>query len=140
LFFCWEEYDFCLRAITRFWRVRYRGDIVIRHKVSPERRVSWAGDRWFHFVRNRIYIGRKNGQSWLELLPRMAGYCVKGARNGWTRDTLRALWAAFGMARRVSHTTLPPVSRDYLYRTDFVWRGGMLTRLRREVLATLPGT
>jgi GT2 family glycosyltransferase len=35
LFFCWEEYDFCLRAIARFWRARYRGDIVVRHKVSP---------------------------------------------------------------------------------------------------------
>lgn len=59
LFFCWEEYDFCLRAISHFWRVRYRGDIVIRHKVSPERRVAWSGDRWFHYVSNRLYIGRK---------------------------------------------------------------------------------
>jgi GT2 family glycosyltransferase len=140
LFFCWEEFDFSLRAIARFWRVRYRGDIVVRHKVSPERRVTWAGDRWFHFVRNRIYIGRKNGQSWPELLPRMAGYCIKGARNGWSRNTLRALWAAFGMARGVSRTALPPASRDYLYRTDTVWRGDVLTRLRREVLARLPGT
>ncbi len=34
LFFCWEEFDFCLRAIALGWRIRYRGDIVIRHKVS----------------------------------------------------------------------------------------------------------
>jgi GT2 family glycosyltransferase len=140
LFFCWEEYDFCLRAIARFWRVRYRGDIVIRHKVSAERRVTWSGDRWFHFVRNRIYIGRKGGQSWLALLPRMAGYCIKGARNGSSRDTVRALWAAFRMAKGVSRIALPSVSRDYLYRADTVWRGGVLTRLRREVLARLPGT
>ncbi len=140
LFFCWEEYDFCLRAIARFWRVRYRGDIVIRHKVSPERRVTWTGDRWFHFVRNRIYVGRKNGQSWLSLLPRMLGYCVKGMRNGCQRDTFRALWAAFRMARGVAHGSLPPMSLDYLYRADTAWRGGLLTRLRREVLAALPGT
>jgi GT2 family glycosyltransferase len=138
LFFCWEEYDFCLRAIARFWRVRYRGDIVIRHKVSPVRRVSWTGDRWFHFVRNRIYIGLKNGQPWFELIPRMVGYCLKGARNGCLRDTPRALWAAFKMAHGVKHVRLPPVARDYLYRTDTVWRGGPLTRLRREVLAQLP--
>jgi GT2 family glycosyltransferase len=139
LFFCWEEYDFCLRAIARFWRVRYRGDIVIRHKVSPERRVSWSGDRWFHFVRNRIYIGRKNGESWPMLAARMAGYCVKAARNGCLRDTPRALWAGVRMAHAVRHNRLPPVARDYLYRTDTVWRGNLLTRLRLEVLAALPG-
>jgi GT2 family glycosyltransferase len=139
LFFCWEEYDFCLRAIARFWRIRYRGDIVIRHKINPERRVAWSGDRWFHYVRNRVYIGRKIGQSWPELLPRMAAYCVKAARNGCLRDTPRAFWAAFKMAHGVTHARLPPVARDYLYRTDTVWRGGPLTRLRREILAALPG-
>jgi GT2 family glycosyltransferase len=140
LFFCWEEYDFCLRAIARFWRVRYRGDIVVRHKVSPERRVAWSGDRWFHFVRNRIYIGRKSGESWLALAPRMAGYCVKAARNGCLRDTPRALWAAVSMARGVARTRFQRPARDYLYRADAIWRGNFLTRLRREVLAALPGT
>jgi GT2 family glycosyltransferase len=70
LFFCWEEYDFCLRAIEQGWRIRYRGDIVVRHKVSPERRVVWSGSRWFHFVRNRLYIGRKWGSGRLLLLAR----------------------------------------------------------------------
>jgi GT2 family glycosyltransferase len=140
LFFCWEEYDFCLRAIARFWRVRYRGDLVIRHKVSPERRVVWSGSRWFHYVRNRIYIGRKNGESWLTLAPRMAGYCVKGARNGCFRDTPKALLAAVRMARGVRREALPPAALDYLRRTDTVWRGGWLTRLRREVMTALPGT
>ena len=140
LFFCWEEYDFCLRAIARFWRIRYRGDLVVRHKVSPERRVTWSGDRWFHFVRNRLYIGRKCGHSWLALAPRMMGYCIKAARNGCLWETPRALWAAFMMSRGVVHAPLPPVARDYLHRVDTVWRGSLLTRLRREVLAALPGT
>jgi GT2 family glycosyltransferase len=138
LFFCWEEYDFCLRAIALFWRVRYHGDIVVRHKVSAERRVTWSGDRWFHYVRNLIYIGRKGGESWLSLLPRMAAYCIKGAHNGCLRDTPRALWAAFWMARGVPRHTMPPVAQDYLVRTDTMWRGTKLTRLRREVLAMLP--
>jgi GT2 family glycosyltransferase len=138
LFFCWEEYDFCLRAIDRFWRVRYRGDIVVRHKVSPERRITWSGDRWFHFVRNRIYIGRKSGESWLALTPRMAGYCLKAARNGHLRETPRALWAAFVMARGLSLSPLHPAARGYLHAADHVWRGNLLTRLRREVLAVLP--
>ena len=59
LFFCWEEFDFCLRAIALGWRVRYRGDIVVRHKVAAERRIGWSTARWFYFVRNRLYIERK---------------------------------------------------------------------------------
>jgi GT2 family glycosyltransferase len=139
LFFCWEEYDFCLRAIARSWRIRYRGDIVIRHKVSPERRVAWSGDRWFHYVRNRIYIGRKHGKSWLGLVPRMAGYFVKAAHNGCLRDTPAALWAAIRMARGVRPMRLPPPARDYLRRTDTAHRGSLVTRFRQEVLAALPG-
>jgi GT2 family glycosyltransferase len=140
LFFCWEEYDFCLRAIARYWRVCYRGDIVVRHKVSPERRITWSGDRWFHFVRNRIYIGRKSGETWLALAPRIVGYCVKAARNGCLRETPRALWSAFRMARGVRPSPLHQSARDYLQRTDTAWRGNWLTRLRREVLTALPGT
>jgi GT2 family glycosyltransferase len=139
LFFCWEEYDFCVRAIARYWRVRYRGDIVVRHKVSPERRVTWSGERWFHFVRNRIYIGWKSGDSWLALAPRIAGYCVKAARNGCLRETPRALWAAFRMAQGVRQNPLHQAARDYLHRVDTAWRGSWFTRLRREVLAALPG-
>jgi GT2 family glycosyltransferase len=140
LFFCWEEYDFCLRAIARLWRVRYRGDIVIRHKVSSERRVAWSGDRWVHFVRNRVYIGRKSGESWLALAPRIAGYCVKAARNGCLHETPRALWAAFRMAQGVRPIPLPQSAKDYMRRTDTAWRGGWFTRLRREVLTALPGS
>jgi GT2 family glycosyltransferase len=139
LFFCWEEYDFCLRAIAGRWRIRYRGDLIVRHKVSPERRVTWSGTRWFHYVRNRIYIGRKNGQSWLALTPRMAGYCLKAARNGCLRDTPRALRDAFRMAHGVARIPLPPAALEYLHRTDTAWRGGWLSRFRREVLAILPG-
>ncbi|HEX3995834.1 MAG TPA: glycosyltransferase [Acetobacteraceae bacterium] len=140
LFFCWEEYDFCLRAIARYWRVRYRGDIVVRHKVSPERRVAWSGDRWFHFVRNRIYIGRKSGESWLALAPRIAGYCLKAAYNGCLHETPGALWAAFRMARGVRPVPLHRSARHYLQRTDTAWRGSWFARLRRDVLAALPGT
>ena len=140
LFFCWEEYDFCLRAISRFWRIRYHGEIVVRHKVSPERRVAWSGDRWFHYVRNRIYIERKNGRPWVTLAPRAAAYCVKAARNGCLRETPRALWAAVRMAHGVARNHIPPVAQDYLFRADTAWRGGLLTRLRREVFSALPGT
>jgi len=122
LFFCWEEFDFCLRAIARGWRIRYRGDIAVRHKVSPEQRVTWSGTRWFHYVRNRLYIDRKWGSAWPTLLPRHLFYLAKGARNGLLRQTLRA-WPA---ARRLASNIVPqppsPASRRYLRAHDLAHR------------------
>jgi GT2 family glycosyltransferase len=139
LFFCWEEYDFCLRAIALNWRIRYCGDVVVRHKVSPEQRFAWKGKRWFYFARNRLYIGRKWGSGWLELAPRYAGYLLKGARNGVLGQTLRALPAAMEMSRKVSPRIMPQAGRDYIARNDAAHRGSPLARIRREVLAALPG-
>ena len=99
LFFCWEELDFCARARARGWRVRYRGDIVIRHKVSAEQRVAWSGVRWFYFVRNRLYVGRKLGASWVGLLPRLGIYLVRALSDGALRQALRAVPAAINLSR-----------------------------------------
>jgi GT2 family glycosyltransferase len=137
LFFCWEEFDFCLRAIEQGWRVGYRGEIVVRHKVSLEQRVSWSGNRWFHFVRNRLYIARKWGASWVSLTPRCAGYVLKGVRNGLAWQTLRAIAAARRMPVAGATEALSSRARAYLSRHDAAHRGGVLARLRGEVLAHL---
>jgi GT2 family glycosyltransferase len=137
LFFCWEEFDFCLRAIALGWRIRYRGDIVIRHKVAAERRVGWTDERWFYHVRNRIYIERKIGSAWLPLLPRIGGYLLKGARNRLLLATLRAILAAAAMAPRFRSPPLPPAATSYLSRNDRVHRGSWLHRLTSEVLVRI---
>jgi GT2 family glycosyltransferase len=138
LFFCWEEFDFCLRAIALGWRIRYRGDIVIRHKVSPEQRFAWSGTRWFYFVRNRLYIARKWGRPWPSLAPRIAGYLLKGARNAALAQTLRALLAAIRLSAGVEQRQLSPGARAYLRAADAAYRGSLLLRLRREALGMLP--
>jgi GT2 family glycosyltransferase len=138
LFFCWEEYDFSLAAIALGWRIRYRGDIVVRHKVSAEARHLWSGTRWFFFVRNRLYVGRKHGAAWGALAVRYGAYLLRGARNGLLWPTLRALPAAIGMAARTTPLALPPKAVAYLRRTDAAHRGSLATRLRQEVLARLP--
>jgi GT2 family glycosyltransferase len=126
LHFCWEEFDFCLRAIEQGWRIRYRGDIVVRHKVSPERRLAWSGTRWYHFVRNRLYIGRKWSSGWLPLLPRVAFYLLKGARNGVLSQTLQALPAAMRMAYGVSAQPHSAIAQEYLRLNDAIYRAGLL--------------
>lgn len=138
LFFCWEEYDFCLRAIQGGWRIRYDGNLVVRHKVSGERRFAWSETRWFYFVRNRLYIGLKSGASWASLAPRLAGYLVKGVRNGLALQTLRAVPAAYRMSRDAPVQLLSPSAKEYLRRHDRAHRGSILRRLRFEVLGGLP--
>lgn len=137
LFFCWEEYDFSVRAIALGWGVRYRGDIVIRHKVSAERRVGWSGGRWFYFVRNRLYIERKLGAPANVVWLRAAAYLAKGLVNRRPAATLRAIRAAWTMAPRRTGRGLPIAVADYLRRNDGAHRGSWLRRLRREVLGTI---
>jgi len=138
LFFCWEEYDLCLRAIGRGWRIRYCGDLVVRHRICGEQRLAWSGRRWFHFVRNRLYIGRKYGSSWTALLPRFGGYLLKGMCNGMFWETLRAWPAAMRLARSRCLEPLSGSARSYLHQNDLLPRGNWLVRLRQEVLAALP--
>ena len=137
LFFCWEEFDFCLRAIALGWRVRYRGDIVIRHKVAAEQRVAWTATRWFYFIRNRLYIERKLGRGWVALAPRIAGYLLRGVRNGLPAQTLRAIRAAKDMAPVMRCRPMPPAGALYLARNDRVHRGSWVRRLTREALRPL---
>lgn len=135
LFFCWEEYDFCLRAIALGWRVRYRGDIAIHHAAAQECRVRWTEQRWFYFVRNRVYIERKGGRSWARLLPRIVGYTLKGLRLGLPRQTLQAVVAAARMRgeseMRLLHS---PAVRSYLRRSDQLHRGSLARRFVTEAL------
>jgi GT2 family glycosyltransferase len=136
LFFCWEEFDFCLRAIALGWAIRYRGDIVIRHKVCAEQRVAWTAARWFYFVRNRLYIERKLDHGWFALLPRIAGYMLKGIRNGLPVQTLCAIRAAARMAPRATRP-MPLPGLCYLARNDLAHRGSIWRRLVREVLCRI---
>lgn len=139
LFFCWEEYEFSLRAIAAGWGIRYRGDIAISHKVSAERRVCWSSDRWFYFVRNRLRIERRWGTSWLGLCPRVAGYMLRGACHRRLMATLAAVWAAECAEREMDPRRPPLAMRRYMALHDRVWREGAFTRLRREVARGLAG-
>jgi GT2 family glycosyltransferase len=139
LFFCWEEFDLCLRAIQAGWRIRYHGELCIRHKTAPEGRIAWGTSRWFCFVRNRLYIARKWGIGWPALTPRIAGYLLKGLRNGMLGQTVLALWAAGRMPARGGQMRLSPAANAYLARHDAAHRGTLLVRLVREVLSALPG-
>jgi GT2 family glycosyltransferase len=133
LFFCWEEYDFCLRAIEAGWRIAYHGDIVVRHRVAPQERVRWNANRWFYFIRNRLYIGHKTGSSIFALSARFAIYLMRSLRQGAARQALRALPAAIRMAAEAPRRNLSAATQVYLIRNDTTYRTGLPAQLLSEL-------
>ncbi len=133
LFFCWEEYDFCLRAIEAGWRIRYRGDIAVRHRVAPEARVNWNATRWFYFIRNRLYIGRKTGDGTVALAARFTVYLLRSLRQGAGTQALRALPAAIRLAANAPRQRLSAATRAYLRRNDAGHRKSPLGRFLAEL-------
>jgi GT2 family glycosyltransferase len=122
MFFCWEEFDFCLRAIEAGWRIRYRGDIAVRHRVAPEARMRWSDARWFYFIRNRLYIGHKTGAGRADLAARFACYALRCLREGALWQALRALPAAVRLAGDAPCQPLSPATLEYLRRNDTLHR------------------
>jgi GT2 family glycosyltransferase len=137
LFFTWEEYDFCLRAIARGWRINHDGCLAVIHKVAPQARVSWSNERTYYFVRNRLLIARRWNAPWPALLPRILGYLIRGAREHRLAATLRGIRAAILDDRRQPRQHMSAEMRAYLKNHDTIHRGSPLTRLRGEVLREL---
>ena len=134
LFFTWEEYDFCLAAIARQWRIAYDGSLAVRHTPAAAARIGWDGTRMTAYVRNRLLISRKWGSSWCALIPRIFAYALHGAVNGCLPATLHGIAAAWRTdiprGRR-----MPKTMRAYIRAHETRHRGSWLDRLRLEVLS-----
>jgi len=137
LFFTWEEYDFCLRAIARHWHIEYHGDLAVFHKLAPEARLRWQAGRTRLYVRNRLIIARKWGASWLSLTPRIAGYAVKGALNGACLTALAGATAAIWRDARTPKRKMPASMRRYLTEHEQAHRGKLLGRIGPEIFTRL---
>lgn len=133
LFFTWEEYDFALRAIACGWRVEYRGELSVRHRLEAEARVRWRAGRTEVFVRNRLVIARKWGASWAGLLPRIFGYLVKGGLNGAFLAALRGVAAAVAWDREIERRRMTASMRLYVREHEDRHRGNLAQLVAREV-------
>jgi GT2 family glycosyltransferase len=58
LFFLHEELDLSYRLINAGGLIRYTPEVVVRHKVSAERRV-WNHQRHMFHIRNSVYLMTK---------------------------------------------------------------------------------
>jgi len=136
LFFAWEEYDFCLNAIALNWRIAYDGTLGIIHKVSPEARISWSGQRMEFFVRNRLLIGRKWGETRLAQAPRILGYMLRAMRAGCLRGAWQGVKSGIGPAApRKRH--MPQAMRHYIMCNETHRRGSWLARFRLELFGRI---
>ncbi len=135
-FFAWEEYDFCLAAIALNWRIAYDGRLAVIHKVAAEARIGWTARRMTYFVRNRLIIGRKWGQSWLGLTPRIAGYLIKARLHGCLDAALLGVKAALAADTPRQHD-MSKAMRRYIHNNETRHRGSWLNRLRTELLGRI---
>ena len=139
LFFTWEEYDFCLRAIAQKWVIMYDGSLCVCHHAAGEERVRWSTGRQRLFVRNRLIIGRKWGQSWLSLLPRIIAYTINGAINRNLRSTFAGIFDAISCDQALPKQEMTARMHNYLLKNEKQHRGSLYERLRTEVLKPLQG-
>jgi GT2 family glycosyltransferase len=105
-----EELDFCYRAVIRGFRIFYRPDIVVLHRLSRVGRPAWR--RTYFFYRNKIWISARY-LPWTMFLSQMAlwsGYFLKEALSIGRPDVFLAALASglAGIRRRRREDRIPP--------------------------------
>jgi GT2 family glycosyltransferase len=137
LFFYWEELDISYQLIDLGYSIMYDPTPVVRHKVSPTSRVNWANTRYYYLVRNALFLDYKHFRNRSRAVNLAAGYFAKGLYNGIGQQAVKGVLDAIRMWRRLRGNSPAPLSaaaRSYIYDHDVVYRGGLLSRLRSEVL------
>ncbi len=140
IFFYWEELDLSYQMINLGYKICFFPNIVILHKVSSEKRITWQGERFYFLVRNAIYLNWKYFRSIYSLLFITTGYLIKGFYNGLFKNTIRGIIQAFILicrSKQPKKYILNKNARDYIYRNDIVYRGNICTRIKEDVLRKL---
>ena len=97
LFFMHEEVDLCDRLINAGYRIEYRGDIAVRHKVAAEHRFHWQSSRYRFHLRNHIYLMMKQGRPGFEVFSELLVMLVAGWRAGLAGGALAGVLGVLGL-------------------------------------------
>jgi GT2 family glycosyltransferase len=124
LFFAWEEYDFCLAAIARSWRIAYDGSLAVLHHRAPAARLA-RDARMTWQVRNRLLISRKWGASWPALTPYLGAYLLRGVIQRELPATLQGIAEAWCM-KIPARGKMPKAMRAYIRAHETRHRGSWL--------------
>jgi GT2 family glycosyltransferase len=91
LVFLHEETELSYKMINQGFKIIYDPHVVIRHKVSPERRVSWSGDRYYYNIRNKIYLTAKFNLNLVSSALDLSMEVLDGFKCGYARGVIRGL-------------------------------------------------
>lgn len=144
LFFTCEERDLAYQIINLGYNVIYYPQARVRHKVSPEARFWWKGNRYYYLSRNAIYLDYKYYQQAQRTTILFFGYIVRSVRNGVLGQGLRGVFDSLKMIRNLNDDTIVKLTdeaRQYIWENDGQFRGNVLKRARRDLLrALVPAT
>ena len=109
------------KIINQGFKIVYDPEVVIRHKVSAERRVTWSGKRYLFNVRNRIYLGSKFNFNAASTVFTVALEIADGVRRGYWAGVLQGTAAGIGLLpqalwRRFAdrRVRLTPAAKTYI--------------------------
>ena len=118
LFYGFEELDFSYRAVSRGFRIFYRPEIVIAHRMSEAGRPRWR--RTYYFFRNKIWISARY-LPWHMFLSQVAiwsGYFLRESLSIGRPDVFLAALASgvAGIPRRFRLRRRDRIRREILFR------------------------
>ncbi len=97
LFFCCEEIELGLKFHSAGYQIKYQPQLRVRHKVSPEARVTWGKGRYYFTLRNRLFIHLKTGSKPRRIIEFLAGHFIRATRNGLIGDWVRGVFDGYKM-------------------------------------------
>ncbi len=97
LFFCCEEIELGLKFHSAGYTIKYQPQLRVRHKVSPEARVTWGEGRYYFTLRNRLFIHLKTGSKPHRIMEFIAGHLIRATRNGLLMDWARGVFDGYKM-------------------------------------------
>jgi GT2 family glycosyltransferase len=141
LFFFGEELDLSWSLIAAGYEIRYVPEVSVRHKSSQEQRIDWANGRYYHNVRNMLYLTRKYFRNPYLQATYTGGYLMKGLRNGLFKQAVKGVRDSLRMSDDWQRwQMLEGEAREYVLRHEYAPRGTFWQRMRREVLPPLPSS
>ena len=143
LFFGWEDVELGYRIINLGYTICYNPSITIIHKSSLEKRQYWSDQRYYHYVKGRLYLEQKYNNFGGKLLMMAAGYLIKGMVNRHLvqachaiHDTALMYWRSRSTLED-SRVRLTEVAKNYIREHETRYRGSLWRRLQTELLTRL---
>ena len=138
IFFCLESVDLSYKLIERGHDIVYDPRRAVLHKSYPTSRYHWGMTRFYHQVKNAIYLDWKFFARRERVAALAIAYLAKGLYNGLGGQAFGGVRDAIRVIRTLGPGATTPLgvrARRYLAEHDLRYRRSFVRRLRAEVFA-----